>query len=96
MKTCIFLLHLHSIAAFVPAFVPALPYTPGRLSHKSTELAALITIELEKPLGIILEEVSKNEPEGVKVEEISDAGRCNNFVWWYILYSPIQTFFSQH
>jgi len=71
MKTCIFLLHLHAIAAFVPA----LPlYTPGRLSHKSTELAALITIELEKPLGIILEEVSENEPKGVKVEEISDAG----------------------
>jgi len=74
MKTCISLLLLK----YGAAFVPALPfYTSGGISPKSTELAALVTIELEKPLGIILEEVSENEPEGVKVEEISDAGSAH-------------------
>jgi ferredoxin len=40
----------------------------------SSELSALLSIELEKPLGIILEEVEENSPLGVKVEELSDAG----------------------
>ena len=44
---------------------------------KSTpsKVAALLSMELEKPLGIILEEVEENAAQGrVKVEELSDAG----------------------
>ena len=43
-------------------------------NQSPTELAALLSMELEKPLGIILEEVEENAPKGVKVEELSDAG----------------------
>jgi ferredoxin len=34
----------------------------------------LLEVELEKPLGIILEEVQEGTANGVKVEELSDAG----------------------
>jgi len=40
----------------------------------TTNLSALISIELEKPLGIILEEIEENAAKGVKVEDLSDAG----------------------
>lgn len=40
----------------------------------SSQLHALLSVDLEKPLGIILEEMEENAPKGVKVEEISDAG----------------------
>jgi len=40
----------------------------------SSQLDALLSIELEKPLGIVLEEVEENSAKGVKVEELSDAG----------------------
>ena len=34
----------------------------------------LLSLELEKPLGIILEENVENEPKGVKVEALADSG----------------------
>lgn len=40
----------------------------------SLSSVALLTIELEKPLGMILEEFEEGMPKGVKVEELSDAG----------------------
>jgi ferredoxin len=40
----------------------------------TTDLSALISIDLEKPLGIILEEIEENAAKGVKVEELSDSG----------------------
>ena len=40
----------------------------------SSQLDALLSIDLEKPLGIVLEEMEENAPKGVKVEELSDAG----------------------
>lgn len=40
----------------------------------TTQLPALLSLDLEKPLGIILEEVEENSARGVKVEELSDAG----------------------
>jgi ferredoxin len=46
----------------------------GMKKSTPSELAALLSMELEKPLGIILEEVEENAPQGVKVEELSDAG----------------------
>lgn len=40
----------------------------------TSSLFALLNLELEKPLGIILEEMEEGGSEGVKVEELSDAG----------------------
>ena len=37
-------------------------------------LAGLLSLELEKPLGMILEEVEEGQPMGVKVEELADSG----------------------
>lgn len=37
-----------------------------------------LSVSLEKPLGIILEEVEEDSPMGVKVEELSDAGSAFN------------------
>eukprot|EP00567_Pseudictyota_dubia_P008800 CAMPEP_0197455320 /NCGR_PEP_ID=MMETSP1175-20131217/40472_1 /TAXON_ID=1003142 /ORGANISM="Triceratium dubium, Strain CCMP147" /LENGTH=280 /DNA_ID=CAMNT_0042989143 /DNA_START=20 /DNA_END=862 /DNA_ORIENTATION=+ len=34
----------------------------------------LLSLELEKPLGMILEEIEEGEPMGVKIEELSEAG----------------------
>ena len=60
------------------AFAPAHVYNNGIQKSSSFPfpfpLSAFLTMELEKPLGIILEEVVENSPEGVKVEELSDAG----------------------
>ena len=36
--------------------------------------ASLLSLELEKPLGILLEEVEEGQPMGVKVEELTAAG----------------------
>jgi len=47
---------------------------PSTRSSFDTALAALLSVDLEKPLGIILEEVEENAPKGVKVEELSDSG----------------------
>ncbi|GFH53940.1 hypothetical protein CTEN210_10416 [Chaetoceros tenuissimus] len=40
-------------------------------------LDALLSAELEKPLGIILEEVEENQAKGVKVEELTEDGSAN-------------------
>ena len=58
------------------AFAPTHVYSNGiqKSSSFPFPLSAFLTMELEKPLGIILEEVVENSPEGVKVEELSDAG----------------------
>lgn len=58
------------------AFAPAHVYSNGIQKSLSFPfpLSAFLTMELEKPLGIILEEVVENSPEGVRVEELSDAG----------------------
>ena len=45
-----------------------------RVRETNSQLAALLSMQLEKPLGIVLEEVEENAPKGVKVEELSDAG----------------------
>ena len=47
----------------------------GMKKSTPSKVAALLSMELEKPLGIILEEVEENAAQGrVKVEELSDAG----------------------
>jgi ferredoxin len=50
------------------------PTSASATTTSSTSLAALLSMDLEKPLGIILEEVEENAAQGVKVEELSDAG----------------------
>jgi len=60
------------------AFTAVHPKIMHKLYKKSTcdttALAAFLSMELEKPLGIILEEVEENAAKGAKVEELSDAG----------------------
>ena len=43
-----------------------------RISSSNTE--QLLDLSLEKPLGLLLEEVEEGQPKGVKVEELSEAG----------------------
>jgi hypothetical protein len=42
--------------------------------QSSSKLNALLSLELEKPLGIILEEMEEGGSEGVRVEELADSG----------------------
>lgn len=54
--------------------LPSMQSTYSQLSMSTTTNNELLTLSLEKPLGMILEEVEENAPMGVKVEELSDAG----------------------
>ena len=68
-----------SASAFAPSATASSirPTAAGMAdSHSSTTciFAKLLSVELEKPLGILLEEVEEGQPKGVKVEELSDAG----------------------
>jgi ferredoxin len=63
--------------------VPTLSLVPQKASVKrnsshlfssSTSSTSLISLTLEKPLGLILEEVEEGAPKGVKVQELSDSG----------------------
>lgn len=63
----------------IQAFAPSSTHIP--LSSFQTALNAAastntdtLSIKLIKPLGLILEEVTENEANGVKVEEIADTG----------------------
>jgi len=71
---CLLLLVITSQAA--TAFVPPSRSLASNIKPTFFDLAAtsIVSVELEKPLGIILEEVSENEAQGVKVEELSDEG----------------------
>lgn len=40
----------------------------------SSQLSAVLSLELEKPLGLILEEVEEGAASGVKVEEVAESG----------------------
>lgn len=65
MKLLIFISLLSKAAAFTFS---------GFKSPFKVQLTALISVELEKPLGIILEEIEENASKGVKVEDLSDSG----------------------
>lgn len=43
-------------------------------SSSSSNTEQLLDLSLEKPLGLLLEEVEEGQPKGVKVEELSEAG----------------------
>jgi len=40
----------------------------------SSTTSGIISVSLEKPLGMILEEVEESAPKGVKVEELVESG----------------------
>lgn len=46
----------------------------NRKSELWAESNGFLSVELEKPLGMLLEEVEENQPMGVKVEELLDSG----------------------
>lgn len=48
--------------------------TASQLSSSSSNTEQLLDLSLEKPLGLLLEEVEEGQPQGVKVEELSEAG----------------------
>lgn len=64
------------VHSFAPAFTARQRFGSTITLH-STESSAeteLLTLSLEKPLGMILEEIEEGEPKGVKVEELADSG----------------------
>ena len=65
-----------SSTAFVPQYQSTRPacLAANAPNTATTLFASLLSLELEKPLGILLEEVEEGHPMGVKVEELSDAG----------------------
>mmetsp|Transcript_26805 Transcript_26805/g.54868 ORF Transcript_26805/g.54868 Transcript_26805/m.54868 type:complete len:260 (-) Transcript_26805:55-834(-) len=79
-------LALSAAAATIPsaakAFVPSTPVGPSFTQFASPRsrsavvgpLSALLSLELEKPLGMILEEVEEGAAMGVKVEELAEGG----------------------
>lgn len=75
IKSLCFLFLASRCDAFV-AFNPKATQqaNPSLRSNRDLVLTALLSTELEKPLGIILEEVEENAAQGVKVEELSDSG----------------------
>ena len=46
-------------------------------TSQSNSVLSALSLDLEKPLGLILEEVSEGMPEGVKVEEVGDGGSAS-------------------
>mmetsp|Transcript_5035 Transcript_5035/g.6510 ORF Transcript_5035/g.6510 Transcript_5035/m.6510 type:complete len:247 (-) Transcript_5035:245-985(-) len=61
------------------SFTTLLPYTKDSLfgvksCASASSLSAMLNLDLEKPLGIILEEVEEGGSAGVKVEELSESG----------------------
>lgn len=62
----------------VDAFTVGNLFTPNKsnriIASSSSHLNALLSLDLEKPLGLILEENVEGGSEGVKVEQLSDSG----------------------
>lgn len=76
---------IKALSLLLAAAAPCIAFTVNKPSfsvmNKSTlsrtALDALLSAELEKPLGIILEEVEENQAKGVKVEELTEDGSAN-------------------
>ena len=72
-------LQLLALSSLAGAFTPSISNhaVRGELAYpnlSSFQLSALLSLELEKPLGLILEEVEEGVAAGVKVEEVADGG----------------------
>lgn len=76
MKTALSLAASLLTFKLVESFSPSSTFisTGVRTVSSSSCLNALLSVELEKPLGIILEEMEEGGSAGVKVEELSDSG----------------------
>lgn len=80
MKITSQLVSLLVLASSSSAFMPQSPIAKSAnantdgVAATTSLFASLLSLELEKPLGILLEEVEEGQPMGVKVEELSDAG----------------------
>jgi ferredoxin len=72
---------LEALTLMAACFEPSSSFTPRpiRSAARRTQLAStveteLLALELEKPLGLILEEVEEGSPKGVFVLELSEDG----------------------
>jgi len=63
--------------AFSPAAFILQSQRPLLVRYSSAENDGFLSLELEKPLGMILEEVEEGAPKGVLVQEIGDSGSAN-------------------
>ena len=59
--------------AFSPAFHPSF-----KRPSSTSKLFAVISLQLDKPLGLLLEEVEENSPSGVKIQELSEGGSASS------------------
>eukprot|EP00542_Grammatophora_oceanica_P015796 CAMPEP_0194033004 /NCGR_PEP_ID=MMETSP0009_2-20130614/5825_1 /TAXON_ID=210454 /ORGANISM="Grammatophora oceanica, Strain CCMP 410" /LENGTH=246 /DNA_ID=CAMNT_0038673603 /DNA_START=20 /DNA_END=760 /DNA_ORIENTATION=+ len=72
----VFLSLLASTAAFSsqPSFGGSRSRPSSVILHSSSTTTDVLSLKLEKPLGMILEEVEEGAPKGVKVQELADSG----------------------
>jgi ferredoxin len=65
--------------AFAPIFIGVnRHWTYNRLSAGTDIEAQLLSLELEKPLGMILEEVEESQPKGVYIKELAEGGSASS------------------
>ena len=74
MRSIFHLATLLLVLRTVDSFSPSSGVSFQRIERSFTCLHGLLSLELEKPLGIILEEVEEGGVSGVKVEELSNSG----------------------
>mmetsp|Transcript_19280 Transcript_19280/g.59351 ORF Transcript_19280/g.59351 Transcript_19280/m.59351 type:complete len:215 (-) Transcript_19280:25-669(-) len=61
-------------AAILAAFTACAAFAPTTQTRRRTRAVRAVEVALEKPLGLVLEEVVQNEPRGLYVAEIRDTG----------------------
>lgn len=66
--------HVAKAFTFVPSTATTFKPSTSSLFMSTSTTANTISVSLEKPLGMILEEVETDAPMGVKVEELADSG----------------------
>ena len=78
IRSLALVLSLSQTLAFVVRQNPVLDF-PSRTILFSTTQQDVLSLSLEKPLGIILEEVEENQPKGVYVCEIAEEGSASKY-----------------
>ena len=64
----------HGPSTLKTSFIANNQYSMLHSTSSTEETSSSITLELEKPLGIVLEEVTENEANGVYVQSVSEGG----------------------
>jgi len=64
----------HGPSTLKTSFIANNQYSMLHSTSCTEETSSSITLELEKPLGIVLEEVTENEANGVYVQSVSEGG----------------------